>query len=207
MWAPLDPATITDFMAGFARPWWIVGGWALEKFTGVHRSHDDLDISINAGDAEELRLFLTDRGWTTWNADSGWLRPFDHRFGQIRPDSNIWVRADAQSPWILDIPLTPFRDGLWTNKKDQTQSMSLQAATWTGDDGLRYLNPEIVLFMKAAQSREKDIEDAERTLPLLDTPQRTWLRDAIARVDDAHPWARLSVAGSSSVVAQKPTTT
>lgn len=190
-WLPLDPSSVGDFMAGFDRPWWIVGGWALEMYAGVARPHEDLDISINAADAERLRIFLADHGWTTWNVDSGWLRPFDHRFREIRPDSNIWVRGDARSPWILDVPLTPFRDGLWTNKKDARQKMSLEEATWVGADGLRYLNPEIVLFMKARQSRKKDVEDAQRVLPLLDEEQRWWLRNAIAQLDHAHPWANL----------------
>lgn len=190
-WAPFDPETIAGFMAGFERPWWIVGGWALERFTGVPRRHEDLDISIDAADAEELRLFLRDRGWTTWNVDSGWLRPFDHRFRDIRPTSNIWVRADAQSPWVLDVPLTPFTDGRWTNKKAPGQSMPLEQATWVADDGLRYLNPEIVLFMKAAQTRPQDVQDAESALPLLDPDRRARLRDAVAQVDNDHPWARL----------------
>jgi len=25
-WEPLDPGSVTEFMAGFDRPWWIVGG-------------------------------------------------------------------------------------------------------------------------------------------------------------------------------------
>ncbi|MEV1295321.1 hypothetical protein [Pseudonocardia sp. NPDC049635] len=189
-WDPLTPDTIAGFMAGFDRPWWIVGGWALEKFTGVRRLHDDLDVSIDAADAERLRLFLDDGGWTTWNADSGWLRPFDHRFREIRPDSNIWVRADARSPWILDVPLTPFRAGLWTNKRVPSQSMRLDEATWVADDGLRYLNPEIVLFMKAAQSRFEDVRNAERALPLLDARRRAWLRATVALGAPAHPWAQ-----------------
>lgn len=191
-WDPFDPSTIADLLAGFDRPWWIVGGWALEASTGVHRPHEDLDISIDSTDADELRRFLTDRGWTTWNADSGWLRPFDHRFREIRSGSNIWVRADAQSPWVLDIPLTPFRDGQWVNKKAPHQSVPLAEATWVGEDGLRYLNPEIVLFMKAAQTRPKDILDATQVLPLLAADRRAWLRETVAQVDRNHPWAELA---------------
>lgn len=192
-WDPLNPSTIADFLEGFDRPWWVVGGWALEKATGVSREHEDMDISIDAADAEQLRLFLADRGWTTWNADSGWLRPFDHRFRDIRPTSGIWVRADARSPWVLDVPLTPFRDGLWVNKKLPDQVMSLDQATWVDDDdGLRYLRPEIVLFMKAAQVREKDIADAETYLPLLDALSLDWLRESVSQMDPSHPWARWS---------------
>ena len=36
---------LVDFMAGFDRPWWIVGGWSIEAFTGVPREHEDVDLS------------------------------------------------------------------------------------------------------------------------------------------------------------------
>ena len=62
-WEPLTPATIAAFMEGFDRPWWVIGGWSIEVFTGVHRDHEDMDISILASDAEAFRLFLGDR-WT-----------------------------------------------------------------------------------------------------------------------------------------------
>ena len=29
VWAPLDPAGLAELMAGFDRPWWVVGGWSL----------------------------------------------------------------------------------------------------------------------------------------------------------------------------------
>lgn len=115
-WDPLDPSTIAAFMDGFDHPWWIIGGWSIEAFTGVPRHHEDLDISILSSDAEAFRCFLSDR-WTPWNVDEGWLRPFDHRFADVRPDSQIWVRRDASSPWILDVPFTPDTDGRWTNKR------------------------------------------------------------------------------------------
>ncbi|MGF6823737.1 hypothetical protein M2317_002657 [Microbacterium sp. ZKA21] len=188
-WDPLTPDSIAGFLEGFDRPWWIVGGWALEKATGVSRTHEDMDVSIAHHDAEALRVFLAVRGWTTWNVDSGWLRPFDERFREIRSDSGIWVRADARSPWVLDVPLTRFNDGRWTNKRLPSQECDLDEVTWVAEDGLRYLNPEVVLLMKAAQVREKDVADAEATLGLLDERQRSWLRDTIVQLDPTHPWA------------------
>lgn len=46
--------------------------------------------------------------------------------------------------------------------------------------------------MKAAQTRAKDILDADQVLPLLDDRRRAWLRETVAQVDGNHPWARLS---------------
>lgn len=186
-WQPLNPETIAEFMHGFERPWWVIGGWAIEKFTGVGRAHEDMDISILSTDAEEFRLFLGDR-WTPWNQDQGWFRPFDHRFRDIRPTSSIWVREHSRAPWILDVPLTPTVHGEWTNKRLRKHTAPLDEVTWVAEDGIRYLNPEVALLMKHAQTRPKDRADAEVVLPLLDDARRTWLRDALVRIDPKHPW-------------------
>jgi hypothetical protein len=188
-WDPLDPTTIAAFMDGFERPWWIIGGWSIEAFTGVSRQHEDMDISILSSDAEAFRRFLGDR-YTPWNVDEGWFRPFDARFADVRPDSQVWVRRDATSPWILDVPFTPDTDGRWTNKRHVAHTEALDAVTWIAADGLRYARPEVTLMFKAAQARDKDRRDAEATLPRLDAHARRWLHDAVARLDPNHPWVQ-----------------
>lgn len=188
-WDALTPATIGEFMAGFDRPWWVVGGWSLEVVTGVAREHEDMDVSILAADAVAFRDFLDDR-WTAWNVDDSWFRPFDHRFAEVRPDSQLWVRRDARSPWVLDVPLTPSHDGRWTFKRDPSVRADLDEVTWVAPDGLRYQRPEVTLLFKAAQTRPKDRADAASALPLLDAGQRRWLREVIARSDPRHPWVR-----------------
>lgn len=186
-WDPLSPATVVEFMEGFDRPWWIIGGWSLEAFTGVHREHEDMDISILSSDAEAFRLFLGEQ-WTPWNVDDGWFRPFDHRFTEVRPDSQVWVRRNSHSPWVLDVPLTPDTDGRWTNKRHRAHTENLSDVTWVAPDGLRYARPEVTLMFKAAQAREKDRVDAAVTLHRLDTHAREWLSTTIARMDPHHPW-------------------
>lgn len=195
-WEPLDPTTVAAFMDGFDRPWWVVGGWSLEAFTGVSRAHEDLDISIFARDAESFRRFLGDR-WTPWNVDDNWLRPFDDRFTDVRPASQIWVRRDAQSPWVLDVVLTPESDGRWTNKRNPSHTESLDDVTWVGPHGLRYARPEVALLFKAPQVREKDRLDAAVALPRLDPRARRWLRDAVGRTHPEHEWAHLTELGPS----------
>ncbi|WP_148614359.1 nucleotidyltransferase domain-containing protein [Nocardioides rubriscoriae] len=191
-WEPLDPSTIGAFMAGFDRPWWIIGGWTIHAFTGVEREHDDLDVSMFADDAEAFRLFLHGR-WTPWNVHLSWLRPFDGRFTDLHPESQLWVREHSGAPWVLDVPLTlstagPDGERLWTNKRFHDHVAPLDDVTWVADDGLRHLRPEVTLMMKARLDRAKDRADLEAALPLLDEAARSWLWGMVERAHPGHPW-------------------
>jgi hypothetical protein len=42
-------------MAGYRRPWWVAGGWALDLVLGRKtRPHADLEISMLTGDQQAL---------------------------------------------------------------------------------------------------------------------------------------------------------
>ena len=191
-WEPWGPAETGAFFAGFDRPWWIIGGWSIEAATGPWREHEDLDASILACDVAALRAHVGDR-WQLWNIADGTLRPLIDRWPDVQaPDSQLWVRRDATSPWVLDLPLTPDRDGLWTNKRlPEDDPLPVEDVVWTSDDGLPYLRPEITLLFKARLDRAKDRRDLEVTWPLLDTGRRGWLLDALARLDPEHAWLGL----------------
>ena len=187
-WQQLDPAGLAELMHGFERPWWIVGGWSIEAFTGVPREHEDVDLSLLACDLTAFREHLgTD--WTPWSNDGGTLRPLSERFPEpLNVESQVWLRRDARSPWVVDLPITPDRDGLWTNKRWADHVVPVEEATWVADDGIRYLRPEIALLYKAALDREKDRRDLDLTWPALDDAARRWLLDALAVVHPEHPW-------------------
>ena len=190
-WAPFDPGQVAEFMAGFPRPWWLVGGWSIEAFTGARRDHEDVDLSILACDVPALRDHVGDE-WHLWSTHSGVLRPLSDKYPEPQSaDSQIWVRRSAQDPWVIDLPITPDRDGLWTSKRMPDHVAPLEEVTWVADDGIRYLNPEIGLLFKAAFRRPKDERDLHRCLPLLSADAREWLRDSIARLYPDHAWLAL----------------
>lgn len=192
-WTPLDPEGAREFFDGFERPWWIVGGWSIEAFTGAAREHEDLDVSLLSSDVAALRAHVGDR-WQLWNIADGALRPLTDRWPDVQaPDSQIWVRRDAHSPWVMDVPLTPDRDGRWTNKRWVDDVRPLEEAIWQADDGLHYVHPEISLLYKAAQTRAKDQRDLAVCWPLLEPEKQAWLRDAVRLLYPEHEWlARLS---------------
>lgn len=179
--APLTPLELRDLLVGFKRPWWLVGGYAIEAFTGIERPHEDIDISIFIEDVPAFRAHLEPR-YHLWSNDGGVFRFFDDEHPEpLAPLSQIWVREHARAPWILDCILTPSVNGKWQSKRDRDHIAPLDEVTWIAADGVRYLNPEIVLFFKASRERAKDNIDFERTLPLLSDTQRAWLYDALER--------------------------
>ena len=189
-WDPLDPPGLAELMAGFERPWWIVGGWAIEAFTGVSREHEDVDLSILACDIPAFRAHLGD-AWTPWSNHGGTLRPLSDRFPEVLDvQSQIWIRRSAHEPWVVDLPITPDRGGLWTSKRDPDHVLPVEEATWVAGDGIRYLRPEIALLYKAALHRPKDDADLASTWPLLEASAREWLSASVGRLYPDHAWLR-----------------
>ncbi|MFI5623856.1 nucleotidyltransferase domain-containing protein [Nocardioides sp. NPDC051685] len=188
-WAPLTPAEVARELAGFDRPWWVVGGWAIEAATGYRREHEDTDISLLSSDVPALVEFLAGR-WHVWNNVDGVLHPLGERWTDVdEPDSQLWLRRDASSPWVLDIPLTPVSaDGRWTNKRVAGHVAEIDEVTWVAADGIRYLRPEIVLAYKARLRRPKDEPDLEATLPVLPRGRLAWLSTTLREIDPGHPW-------------------
>ncbi|GAB3755468.1 nucleotidyltransferase domain-containing protein [Microlunatus parietis] len=197
-WESLDLAGLVQFMAGFKQPWWVVGGWAIDVFTGLPREHEDVDVSIFASDVSHLRAHVRGR-WDLWNVAGGDMRPLTDRTPDVFDDaSQIWVRENGDAPWVLDVPMTPGHGEQWTNKFIPGHTAPLEAVTWIADDKIRYLNPEIVLLFKARKRRRKDDRDFEVTWPLLGQEKQDWLREMIRGFDADHPWIRGAKAAARS---------
>ncbi len=171
-WDPLTPAETRDLMDGFPAPWWLVGGTAIEAFTGVPRVHEDVDLVIFAAHVPELRRHLGQR-FHLWSNDGGTF---------------IWLREHADAPWLVDCILNPSVGGLWQSKRDRAHIAPLEEVTWVAGDGVRYLDPAIVLHFKASHARPEDLVDLENAWPLLTAQQQRWLRDAVARSNPDSPW-------------------
>lgn len=178
---PLTPLQLRQLLGGFQRPWWIVGGYAIEAFTNVPRDHEDIDVCIYVEDVPAFRAHLEPR-FHLWSNYGGTFRFFDKDHPEpLAPLSHVWVREDAQSPWLVDCILNPRVNGLWQNKRDRDHIAPLEDVTWVAADGIRYLSPEIALFFKAGADRESQRWDRDIAYPLLAPAQREWLDTTLER--------------------------
>jgi hypothetical protein len=84
-------------MAGYRRPWWVAGGWALDLVLGHKtRPHADLEISLLACDQQALFDHL--RGWDLRLAAPGQsLPPWDGSRIQS-PFHQVWARRGPGRP-------------------------------------------------------------------------------------------------------------
>ena len=64
------------------------------------------------------------------------------------------MREHALAPWVLDIQLNPGSARRWVFKRERTVIGTLDDVTWVAPDGLRYLQPELVLA-RGSMSRAK----------------------------------------------------
>ena len=187
-WQALDPAGLAAFMATYDGEWWVVGGWAIDAFTGQARPHEDIDAVIWLRVLPLFRAMVGDRHHL-WSAGAGALRPVNDDFpGPHEGSGQVWLRDHAQAPWFLDCLLAEDRDGLWVSRRDPDHVVPLADVTWVADDGIRYMRPEVVLHHKARLNRPKDDADLAVAWPLLGATERDWLREAVREERADHPW-------------------
>jgi hypothetical protein len=127
-------------------------------------------------------------GFHVWEAESGMLRPLPAGEPPREEVSQLWVRVDAYSPWVLDLLLTPTDGDDWLYKRDHRIRRPIDGIGFTGPDGIAYLRPEIVVLFKARLGRRKDDADFQLLLPHLSTADRMFLVEALRMTEPDHPW-------------------
>lgn len=186
-WQPLGPAQVAERLEGLDARWWIVGGWAVDAFTQAPREHEDIDVAFFRADLSAVLARLSPE-LCIWSNLSGTLRPLRRAEDLLEGARQLWVRRDGDSPWLMDLAMTPHDGDTWISPRDDRIRRPFEDATFVAADGLRYLRPELVLFMKARVARAKDDHDLAKILPLLEPDVRSWLRNAIELVHPGHRW-------------------
>jgi uncharacterized protein (DUF952 family) len=186
-------------MAGFNRPWWIAGGWAIDCFLGIKtRPHADLEIAILA--ADQTILFQHLRGWDLRIAAPG--AAFKRWDGQPLPVPyhQIWAKQSAcqdetpddfsTDPTMLDILIEDHDKDLWQYRRKNTLSRPISEFGHLRD-GTPFVRPEIALLYKAPAPRHKDQRDFDHVLPRLEAHARNWLAAAISALHPNSVWRTL----------------
>jgi hypothetical protein len=197
---PATVAQVADLMSGYPARWSLCGGWAVSAWLGrVSRDHGDVDISVFDADNEQLFHHLA--GWQliphSSVIDDGSTGLWDGR--PLPVPSHIHARSPADAGplpsdgicepskgWWLDIQVDGREGGEWVLSRQPRVSLPLRDAVRESPWGIPAVVPEVLLFFKARDLRRRDRVDFQALLPLLDTRQRRWLRDAVAQV--GHPW-------------------
>ena len=116
----------------------MVGGWAVEAFTGIPRHHQDIDVAVCRHDLAALCVHLS-RRFHLWSNQEGSLRFLESDGCLSRVPGNFVQTgcARTRSPWLADLLVHPGEPGTWI-KGLPSMVLPLEQATWVGPDGLRY---------------------------------------------------------------------
>lgn len=188
-WASLSIAEMQAVMTGFAAPWWIAGGWAVDLALGRQtRPHGDTDIAVLRRDQPALFDHL--RGWDVQIVVSGRFTPWregDWLEGGER--FQFWVRREADAPWAFEILLeeTDGEDWLYRRKP----GVRLPLARFGAQDakGTPHVSlPVALLYKSKGHDSPRNAADFEVAMAALDAPGRAWLTSALKATQPDHPW-------------------
>lgn len=184
-WQPLSLPDMARLLDGSGVRWWIAGGLAIEAAGGAPREHSDVDLAIAADDLARFQAHLPDL--QLWEAHLGSLTPLLPGNTLTPGREQLWARRDAGQPWLLDLLLSHLDGGELLFKHDHSIRIPMSSGI-VHRDGIPYLAPQVVLLHKARLMRDKDRQDFDTTVDLLDRPARAWLTAALDAHLPGHEW-------------------
>jgi hypothetical protein len=183
----LAPSDLNGLMAGYDRPWWIAGGWAIDLYLGRpgRRVHSDLDVAVLRRHARQLRAAFTN--WDMWQVVghrrlAPWSGALDERA------FSVWARRTPDSPWAIEFLLERATKWRWYYRRNHTVTLRLDRLGRLTPSGTPYLAPEVVLLYKAMNTQPRDTIDFGAVRLALGTEPRHWLRSALEVAHPGHPW-------------------
>jgi hypothetical protein len=180
------PLRVAALLAGFERPWFVAGGWAIDLFLGrVTRPHKDIEIAIFRADQQAIRAYLA--GWQFAKAAGGQWSPWDGTWLAL-PAHQLRARGLVAGDEKLDILLNEAEQGAWHYRRNLAIARPLSSVALRSDLGVPYLSPEIVLLYKAKGPRAQDQADFVNAVDLLGAERRAWLTRNIQACYPDCPW-------------------
>jgi Aminoglycoside-2''-adenylyltransferase len=209
---PQALAYVRDLLLGFDPPWFLCGGWAADAWLGQQtRHHGDVDIAVFRHD--QYAIFEHLSGWAMvghdpnvaddtaepWNGRHLDLPAHIHVPGRRSPLATSTTATHAALE--IEFLLADRSDDHWILNREAHIAVPLDRGIRQSPWGLQTAAPEAVLFYKASGHltaaevegggsvlRPRDEQDFHALLPALNHPQRSWLRESLARVQPEHPW-------------------
>jgi hypothetical protein len=189
-----DPVVgLARVMAGYTRPWFVSGGWAIDLFVGrVTRDHEDVEVGAFLCDQHELRAHLA--GWSLHRIRNDAWEPWAEGDEIELPEFQAQARSKADPLGQFDIFFNPLDGTDWLSRRHEGLRVpardvaQLSAGRDREPPGIPYLAPEIQLLYKAKYHRPKDDQDFDVALPLLEARRRPWLAETLAKFHPSDPW-------------------
>lgn len=173
--------------------WWIAGGNAIDLFLGWEsRPHADLDIEIFRSDSSHI--FDLFNGWDLHAVSDRGSRPWSAPMDLDESVFGVWIRQDPAAAWQIEVLLADGDRDEWRFRRNSSITLAGRDLVKETANGVPYGAPEVQLLYKALQTRAKDDVDLARCLHRMDQRQRSWLGDAVARMNAEHPWVEVLAA-------------
>src|SRR4051794_26495177 len=104
-------------MAGFAAPWCVAGGWALDLFLGrVTRAHGDVELAIFRDDQSLLHEHLHD--WTFEKIVNGRREAWHDRERLSLPVHEVHARSPGEPPQVIEFLLNERNASAWVYRRN-----------------------------------------------------------------------------------------
>lgn len=176
---------IKELMAGFDKPWFIAGGWAIDLFIGREtREHQDIEIAIFRKDQLHIKEYL--KGWDFKKVVNGKYETWNGDFLEL-PLHEMHA-GNPQNGECLEVLLNEADKANWLFRRDPAICFPYDFVGEISEEGIPYLKPEIVLLYKVKDTRVKDHEDFLAVKGYFNHSQKRWLKEAIQVHTPGHPW-------------------
>jgi hypothetical protein len=186
-WDAWQPAELALRLGGIAKPWCVVGGWALDLWHGQKtRDHEDLEFTVLRGDVALFRAALGDIDF--YAVGSGVVSPLPDDAAPPAEIAQIWCHDRTAGRWRVDMMIEDGTADRWVYKRDPSIAFPRAEMIATTADGIPYLRPAGVLLFKAKYRRDKDEMDFANALPKLAPPERDWLKATLGQAHPGHAW-------------------
>jgi Aminoglycoside-2''-adenylyltransferase len=177
--------------------WYVAAGWAIDLFLGSdHREHEDLEIAVPNDRLDEIVSGFPELEFCVITGPQE-ATPLADARDRLSDTHQTWVREPETELWRFDVFREPSDGDTWLCRRDETIRLPYDQVIERTDDGTPYCRPEIALLFKAKHAhRDRDQNDFEAVVPLLEPESRQWLVDALAQIHPGHQWlARIEIPG------------